>query len=262
MDLYLTASLALAVAGPAVAASVRGLRPVAPHAFLACSCHAAGASLLYLGFEPAVRQAGWGWPVLLPLSSGVYAGALALLLFAARDLRRPDGRTLEGFLRRDPTERVIRRTRRLLWPAVLFPTARGDGSTLFTGRRFRRDVRAAAGWAEVCLTNRRLLAQLLSPKVLIVEIALPDIRAVGFADGDGGAAGLLEVVYADARVGGLTRLAAFTGAPAALPDRLLLGLGGEAAGWLRDLRRALGDQGRPAAAAAAAVAVAGQTPNG
>ena len=145
---------------------------------------------------------------------------------------------------------------------MLFPTAEGDGSTLFTGRRFRRDVRAAAGWAEVCLTNRRLLVQLLSPKVLIVEIALPDVRAVGLADG-GAAPDLREVVYADARVGGLTRLAAFTGAPAALPDRLLLSLGGETAGWLRDLRRALGDQGRrPSAPAEVALAAVGQTPNG
>ncbi|HET6520918.1 MAG TPA: hypothetical protein VFG47_14010 [Geminicoccaceae bacterium] len=267
MALYLILSLALVVVGPAIAGLVCRLRVLAYHAFLIFFLHAAGAVLLHVSLQPAAQYAAWGWP-LLPLSVGSYAGSALFLLFAGKDLGRPDARVMESFLRRDPSERVIRRARRLLWPLVLFPTAEGDGSTLFTGRRLRRDVRAAAGWAEVYLTNRRVLAQFLSPKIPIIEIALPDVRGVGFAD-DGAAADLLEIVYADARVGAPTRLAAFTGVPRALPDRVLLNLGRDAGAWLRDLRGALGRGGPALRAASGRTAPesargepGGYTPNG
>ena len=121
----------------------------------------------------------------------------------------------------------ILRKPHIFWPLVLFPYYLGSHTSVFTGRRFIRDVKFSSGFASLYLTEQALICRQIFPSILLLEIRLSDITQVSQLKLD---EAVLEVRFNQCKLGGLAKIS--LSGDAAIPrDRVLLNLGKEATDW-------------------------------
>jgi hypothetical protein len=233
MKIYLIISFSLVFSGPIITYLFPPLRGLVFHIFLIFVFQAIGSLLLYISFGLFSQHSIWTWIVLF-LSFNFYVGSLVFIFFVKRDRKGTSSLVMEDILTQDTSEKIIFKKRNFLWPIILFPYPQGFRShqALFTGRRFIKDCKFGVGFTEVYLTTKRILAQLLFPKVLIVEILLSDVIEVKYFDEK---KDVIEIIYRNSRISPMIKLCAFSGAPTAVSDKILLNLGKDCNIWINKL---------------------------
>ncbi|MBI4341779.1 MAG: hypothetical protein HY599_00255, partial [Candidatus Omnitrophica bacterium] len=172
----------------------------------------------------------WAWGF-SAISGALYLSATSFAVLANRHRRDTSSLVMRDLARRNPEERVLLEATQIVWPLVLFPALRGSHSRSFTGRRWIPGIKAGFGLSRLYLTDKRLLAQLLVPPVLIFDIDREDVRSAGYVDRE---RDLVGVRYAAGRISPMTKLLAFTGLPASR-DMVFLNLGADSQRWLNAL---------------------------
>jgi hypothetical protein len=233
MKIYLIISFSLVLIGPIITYLFRSLRGLIFHIFFIFIFQAIGSLLLYISLGLFSQHSIWAW-IVLYLSFSFYAGSPIFIYFAKRDSKGTSSLVIEDILSQDASEKVVFKKRNLFWPIILFPYPQGFHShqAWFTGRRFVKDCKFGAGFTEVYLTTKRILAQLIFPKLLIVEILLSDIIEVKYFDEK---RDIIEIAYKNSRISPMIKLCAFSGAPVAVSDKILFNLGKDCNIWINKL---------------------------
>jgi len=125
---------------------------------------------------------------------------------------------------------ILKKTK-CLWPIIMFPYYERSHTRSYTGKEWLKDIKADFSCATLYLTERDLRCKIIFPPFLLIEIELSDITNISRLEGK---SGLLEVRFAKAKRGLLTKLA-LSGGSGIPKDRVLLNLGGEAEIWYREL---------------------------
>ena len=235
MTEYVICSLSLVFIVPLVVMLTPSFRGLFVHACLLAFFHGMGALSLSLAID--LWHGGilfWGGSF-FAVSMALYLGAVTIAALANR--HRKDGRAvrIQELLRRNPDERILLQTMRMVWPLIMFPASRGDSSSrIFTGRRWIMGIKTGVAFCRLYLTNKRLFAQMLFPSLDIIDIDRAHVRSVGYVDRQ---RDLIGIRYTARRVSPLTKLVAFTGTPAS-HDLLFLNVGAESQRWLEALMAA------------------------
>ena len=231
MTSYVFISLGLVFVVPLAVLLTPSFKGLFVHACLTCFFHAMGALSLSLGLTLRSRQAiFWDW-TFFGVSLALYLGTVLFLFMTVEHYQGTSSCGMEEIRRQHPDERVLLETKRVVWPLVLFPASRGVPAQSFTGRRWVSGIKASFGLSKLYLTDKRLLAQLVFPNVLIIDIERSDLGRVGFVDRE---RDLLGVRYVKSRVSPITKLLVFSGSPASR-DTVFLNLGHESQRWLNAL---------------------------
>lgn len=231
MRTYAFVSLLLAVVMPMTVLLHRPWRELFIHVGLIGFFHAMGALALWVGLNVfRLESAFWAW-VLFAVSFNFYIGAVFFASLIRPHRADASISIMEDIRCQDPTEEILVEKRRGLWPLVLFPARPGAHTALFTGRRWVNGMKAGFGFSRLYLTNKRLLAQLVFPRVVIIDIKRADIGSVGFVDRQ---KDLIGIRYSKSRISAMTKLLVFSGT-AGVRDLLLLNVGEDGQRWLAAL---------------------------
>jgi hypothetical protein len=230
---YPIISLSLVLMGPLIAGLFRSSRGLIFHIFFIFLFQGMGSLLLHISFGLFNQHSIWAW-IVLYLSFNFYIGSLIFIFFAKRDIKGTSSLVMEDILNQDTSESIVLKKRNLFWPIILFPYSQGSHSHswYFTGRRFIKDCKFGVGFTKVYLTTKRILVQLLFPKVLIVDILLSDVIKVKYFDEK---KDIIEIAYKNSKISPMTKLYAFSGAPIAVSDKILLNLGKDCSIWMNKL---------------------------
>lgn len=232
MTSYLFISLGLVFVLPIAVLLTPLFRGLFVHVCLAAFFHAMGALALALALD--LLRGGipfWAFGF-AAISAVLYLSAATLAVLANRHRKDASALGIDALLQRHPEERILLQTQRILWPLVLFPASRGGSySKSFSGRRWIGRIKSGFGLTRLYLTDQRLLAQLLFPPVVIIDIDRHHLKSSGYVDHE---RDLIGIRYTGARMSPMTMLLAFSGTPANR-DLLFLNLGAESPRWLTAL---------------------------
>jgi hypothetical protein len=103
------------------------------------------------------------------------------------------------------------RESKIFWPLVLFPFAIENAHTgSYTGRCWVKDIKASFSFADIILTDTKLICRYRILRLLIFDVSLQDIDEVKNLEDK---PGLIQIKYRSAIFGKLAKLA-LSGQPA------------------------------------------------
>ena len=124
------------------------------------------------------------------------------------------------------------RESKIFWPLVLFPFAIENAHTRsYTGRCWVKDIKASFSFADIILTDTKLICRYRILRLLIFDISLQDIDEVKNLEDK---PGLILIKYRSAIFGKLAKLA-LSGQPAGSENQILINVMDEQR-WLNKLK--------------------------
>ena len=124
------------------------------------------------------------------------------------------------------------RESKIFWPLVLFPFAIENAHTRsYTGRCWVKDIKASFSFADIILTDTKLICRYRILRLLIFDVSLQDIDEVKNLEDK---PGLIQIKYRSAIFGKLAKLA-LSGQPAGSENQILINVMDEQR-WLNKLK--------------------------
>lgn len=124
------------------------------------------------------------------------------------------------------------RESKIFWPLVLFPFAIENAHTRsYTGRCWVKDIKASFSFADIILTDTKLICRYRILRLLIFDVSLQDIDEVKNLEDK---PGLIQIKYRSAILGKLAKLA-LSGQPAGSKNQIIINVMDEQR-WLNKLK--------------------------
>lgn len=124
------------------------------------------------------------------------------------------------------------RESKIFWPLVLFPFAIDNAHTRsYTGRCWVKDIKASFSFADIILTDTKLICRYRILRLLIFDVSLQDIDEVKNLEDK---PGLILIKYRSAIFGKLAKLA-LSGQPAGSENQIIINVMDEQR-WLNKLK--------------------------
>ena len=124
------------------------------------------------------------------------------------------------------------RESKIFWPLVLFPFAIDNAHTRsYTGRCWVKDIKASFSFADIILTDTKLICRYRILRLLIFDVSLQDIDEVKNLEDK---PGLILIKYRSAIFGMLAKLA-LSGQPAGSENQIIINVMDEQR-WLSKLK--------------------------
>jgi hypothetical protein len=124
------------------------------------------------------------------------------------------------------------RESKFFWPLVLFPFAIDNAHTRsYTGRCWVKDIKASFSFADIILTDTKLICRYRILRLLIFDVSLQDIDEVKNLEDK---PGLILIKYRSAIFGKLAKLA-LSGQPAGSENQIIINVMDEQR-WLNKLK--------------------------